>query len=89
MQLMKAGVEISAGQTVRYLITDAHNKRASERVKAAELIDKHTNFDAGKYVDMLILAGANILSPFGYTEENLKDRLVHGEKQMVLAPMQV
>ena len=86
-QLVKAGVEVSAGQTVRYLITDAENKGASRRVKAAELIDKHTRFDAEKYVDMLILAGANILSPFGYTEKTLENRLVHGEKQMVLEPM--
>lgn len=84
---MKAGVEVSAGQTVRYVITDAQNKRASNRVKAAELVDKHTRFDTEKYVDMLILAGANILSPFGHTERGLKDRLVHGEKQMVLQPM--
>ena len=33
---------------------------------------------------MLILAGANILSPFGYTEEALKDQIVYGEKQTVL-----
>ena len=88
-QLIKADVEVSAGQTVRYLITDAENKRGSRRVKAAELVNKHTRFDTEKYVDMLILAGANILSPFGYTEEKLRDRLVHGEKQMVLAPMRV
>jgi DNA polymerase elongation subunit (family B) len=83
-QLIEAGVEVSGGQTVRYLITDAENKRASRRVKAAELVGDDTRFDAEKYVDMLILASANILSPFGYTEKTLKDRLVHREKQMVL-----
>jgi len=86
-QLIEAGVEISGGQTVRYLITDAENKRTSRRVKAAELVGDDTRFDAEKYVDMLTLAGANILSPFGYTEKILKDRVVHGEKQMVLQPV--
>ncbi len=85
-QLIKAGVEVSGGQTVQYLITDAENRRSSERVKAAELIDDDTGFDVEKYVDMLILAGANILSPFGYTVEWLKDQIVYGEKQTSLEP---
>jgi len=36
---------------------------------------------------MLILAGANTLSPFGYNEEALKDQIVYGEKQTVLKPV--
>jgi len=85
-QLIKAGVEVSAGQTVRYLITSAWDKRAIRRVKAAELVNEHTRSDAEKYVDMLILAATNILSPFGYTEGMLKDNLVYGQKQMILQP---
>ena len=86
-QLMKEGIEVSGGQTVRYLITDAENRRAGKRVKAAELVNAETRFDVEKYVDMLILAGANILSLFGYTEEALKDQIVYGEKQTVLRPL--
>ncbi|MCZ2856535.1 MAG: hypothetical protein O2U62_05535 [Candidatus Bathyarchaeota archaeon] len=86
-QLMKEGIEVSGGQTVRYLITDAENKRPRRRVKAAELIDAETRFDAEKYVDMLILAGVNILSPFAYDEERLKDYVVYGEKQTMLKPV--
>jgi len=86
-QLMREGIEVSGGQTVRYLIADAKNKSASKRVKAAELINAKTHFDAEKYVDMLILAGANILSPFEYTEEALKDQILYGEKQIVLKPV--
>ncbi len=86
-QLMKESREIAGGQTIRYLITDADNKRASRRVKAAELIDAETRFDAEKYVNMLILAGANILSPFSYNEERLKDYVIYGEKQTMLEPV--
>jgi DNA polymerase elongation subunit (family B) len=85
-QLTKVGMEVSAGQTVRYLITDAQNKEAGKRVKAAELIDDGTPFDREKYVDMLILAATNILSLFGYAEERLKDEILYGEKQAVLKP---
>ena len=73
-QLMKEGIEISGGQTVRYLITDAGNRRPSKRVKAAELINDENLFDAEKYMDMLILAGASILSQFKYTEEAIKNQ---------------
>jgi len=47
-QLMKEGMEISAGQTVRYLITDAENRRPNKRVKAVELINVETQFDVKK-----------------------------------------
>jgi DNA polymerase elongation subunit (family B) len=86
-QLMKESIEVSGGQTVRYLITDAEKRRPSKRVKAVELVNADTRFDVEKYVDMLILAGANILSPFGYTEEKLKDQIVYGERQTVLRPL--
>jgi DNA polymerase elongation subunit (family B) len=86
-QLIKEGIEISGGQIVRYLITDSDNKRPSKRVKVAELVNADTRFDVEKYVHMLIMAGANILSPFGYSEEQLKDHVVYGEKQITLKPI--
>jgi DNA polymerase-2 len=85
-QLMKEGIEVSAGQTVRYLIVDAGNKRPNKCVKAAELINAETRFDVEKYVSMLILAGSNILAPFQYNEERLKDHILYGEKQMMFEP---
>jgi DNA polymerase elongation subunit (family B) len=86
-QLMKQGIEVSGGQTVRYLITDAENKRPNTRVKVAELVNNDTRFDTEKYVDTLILAGTNILSPFGYGEEALKDQIVYGQRQTMLEPL--
>jgi len=83
-QLLKEGIEVSGGQTIRYLITDAENRRPGKRVKAAELINAETGFDAEKYVEMLILAATNILSPFGYTQGQLKDYMVYGERQTML-----
>ena len=68
------------------MITDAENKRANKRVKAAELINAETRVDTEKYIEMLILTGTNILSPFGYTEETIEDQLVYCEKQMMLNP---
>jgi len=86
-QLIKEGIEVSGGQTVRYLIIDAENKRSMKRVKVAEFVNAETRFDVEKYVDMVILAGANVLSPFGYTEKGLKDEICYGAKQIVLTPL--
>ncbi|UCE44427.1 MAG: hypothetical protein JSV57_02825 [Candidatus Bathyarchaeota archaeon] len=88
-QLIKEGVKVSAGQKIRYLITDAQNKRPNNRVVAAELINDETQYDTKKYMGMLILAGVNILSPLGHTEKGLKDHLVYGEKQVVLNPQPI
>jgi len=84
-QLVKAGVDVSAGQTVQYLITNAESRRAMQRVKVAQLLDAGVRYDSQKYVGLLLLSAANILSPFGYTTKNLYDLIVHGEEQRTLA----
>ncbi len=53
-------------------------------MKAVRLVNAETCFDAKKYFDVLILAGANVLSPLGCIREELEDEMVYGEKQMVL-----
>jgi len=84
MQLASEGIEVSAGQTVRYLITDAESRRLNRRVKAAELVDENTRYDVKKYLELLLAAGANILSPFGYTSEKLHDLVVRNQRQVAL-----
>jgi len=54
--------------------------------KAVELINAKTQFDI-KYLDLLVLAGVNVLSPFGCTEERLKDYIVYEAKQSELEPL--
>jgi len=84
MQLVSEGIEVSAGQTVRYLITDAESKRLNRRVRAAELVDENTRYDVKKYLELLLAAGANILSSFGYTSEKLHDLVVRNQRQVAL-----
>jgi len=63
-QLRQHGIGVTAGQTVRYIILDADNKRAERRVKAAQLINAKPYCDAEKYIKMLKDALYNIISPF-------------------------
>ena len=72
-EVLKEGVEVSAGKSVRFLFTSAGNKRYERRVKAEELIEAGTNSDAIKYLLLLYSAASNILSPFGYSASDVYD----------------
>jgi len=83
-QLIEEGIEVSAGQTVRYLITDADEKRPDRKVRAAELTTDDTRYDVKKYLDLLLAAASNILSPFGYSDRKLRDEVLQLEEQQLL-----
>src|SRR3990170_3049066 len=70
-QLMKEGAEVHAGKNIRFLFTDAENKRHDRRVKAEQLIEKQTNADTKKYLLLLYASAAGILSFSGYTTESI------------------
>lgn len=84
-QLAKAGVEISAGQLVRYLIVRSKSKRPASRVLVAQLVDPDTRYDVEKYLDLLISAAETILCVFGYSKERLRE-VLYSEKQITLIP---
>jgi DNA polymerase elongation subunit (family B) len=85
MQLVRAGLDISAGQAIRFLITDACSDKPDGRVKVAELIENNTNYDVKKYMELLLEAGANILRPFGYSFQKLYDIVIANQKQLHLS----
>jgi len=70
-QLMREGVEISAGQTIQYLITRCRSKSAFSRVQPAQLLNQNVRYDSQKYLELLLSSAANILSPFGCSVKNL------------------
>jgi DNA polymerase elongation subunit (family B) len=72
-QLRKEGIEVSAGKSVKFLFTSAKNKRHIRRVKAKELINEETSPDLRKYLLLLYASASNILSPFGYSQEIVKN----------------
>ncbi len=82
-QLANQGLEVHAGTSVRFLFTDANNKRFMRRVKAGQLIERGVNADAQKYLLLLYSAAANLLSFAGYTPEKVY-AAVMGYKQKSL-----
>jgi DNA polymerase elongation subunit (family B) len=84
MQLIREGQDVSAGQTIRYLIIDADNLKPNKRIRVAELIDDGIAYDVKKYLELLLEAGASLLKPFGYSREKLYNLSVANEKQVCL-----
>ena len=72
-QLMQEGAEIHAGKNIRFLFTDAENKRHERRVRAEQLIEKGTNADTAKYLLLLYASAAGLLSCVGYTSQSVCD----------------
>jgi DNA polymerase elongation subunit (family B) len=66
-QLMKEGAEVHAGKNVRFLFTDAKNKKYRRRVRAEQLIERGVNPDLKKYLLLLYASAAGLLSFAGYT----------------------
>jgi DNA polymerase, archaea type len=72
-QLSKQGIEVPAGNSVKFLFTNAEHKRYERRVKAQQLIEKNVNPDAKKILLMLYASAGNLLSFAGYTPQKIYD----------------
>jgi DNA polymerase-2 len=72
-QLMREGAEVHAGKNIRFLFTDAENKRYDRRVKAEQLMEAGVNADTKKYLLLLYTSAASLLSFAGYTMESVYD----------------
>jgi len=83
-QLEKTGFEVSAGQTVQYLIVDSKSRTVKNRVLAAELLEPKTCYDAEKYSDMLVSAGETLLEVFGYAKDKIRREVLFHQKQLML-----
>jgi len=83
-QLMEEGVEVHAGKNIRFLFTNAEDRRYERRVIAEQLIENSVNPDVKKYLLLLYAAAASLLSPSGYTLEEVYDA-IRGQLQNRLA----
>jgi len=82
-QLQDRGLEVMAGQTVKYIIVDADNRRPERRVLPVQLVDTESRYDVKEYLKLLVDAIYTILSPFGFTREKLMIRIL-GQSQSSL-----
>jgi len=72
-QLMKEGAEVHAGKNIRFLFTNAEDKRHERRVKAEQLIENCVNPDTRKYLLLLYASAASLMGFSGYTTKSVYD----------------
>jgi DNA polymerase elongation subunit (family B) len=73
-QLHDRGFELQPGQSVEYLITDSKSKSSWQRVRAAPFLEGDERYDAERYVEMVLRGTAELLSPFGWSFQKLRER---------------
>jgi DNA polymerase elongation subunit (family B) len=74
-QLSHKGFDIQPGEVVEYVICDAGSHSASERVKVAQFLRGDESYDADKYVEQVLRATTDLLSPFGCDFGTLRGRM--------------
>ena len=70
-QLAGEGLELLAGQTVSYVVTDYRSKVQEERVRPVQLLDESVGYDRRRYAELLTRGVVSILQPFGVEEGDL------------------
>jgi DNA polymerase, archaea type len=74
-QLTREGEKVHAGKNVRFLFTDAVNKRHEQRVRAEQLIEQGVNPDVKKYLFLLYASATSLFGFAGYTAESIYDAI--------------
>lgn len=79
-QLVREGVQVSAGQNVSYILQRNHGA-AENSVLPSELIDGHMEYDVQKYEKLLLDATAALFSPLGYSRERVNELFNRGRSR--------
>ena len=73
-QLHDKGFELQPGQSIEYVILDSGSERSWERVRAAPFLSGDDRYDGEKYVEMVHRGASELLSPFGWSFERMRQR---------------
>jgi len=71
-QLRAVGIHLHPGERVQYLLRDARSPDKAERVRAFPRLGPDDGFDVARYQAMLLDAALELLTPFGYTDTQLR-----------------
>jgi DNA polymerase elongation subunit (family B) len=71
IQLNNSGIQISPGQSIRYIVQDEKSRQNTKRVCIIENLDKEKKIDIDFYLRQLAQCGESILLPFGYKLETI------------------
>ncbi len=68
-----AGVHLSAGESIEFIILDQSGKKKPEKAKPLALYAFEDGYDIEKYTELTLKAVETLLSPFGYDMERLRE----------------
>jgi len=77
--LNREGRAVHAGQALNYIVSCNRSRITQNRALPVELVGESYLVDSGWYIDLLFTSAANMLLPFGYTSEALKEYMESGE----------
>lgn len=84
-QVIQAGGEVAAGQSIQYIFKDADNKNPKNRVIPLQLASEDLEFDDEKYRSLLLTAISYLLTPLGYDKTRLETEIKgEGKNQLTL-----
>ncbi len=74
-QLQECGVELHAGESLHYVVTDYGADLGYDRARAWELSGDSTGYDVERYTELLLRAVETVFAPFGVNAKMLRDHL--------------
>ncbi|MHB8605727.1 MAG: DNA polymerase domain-containing protein [Thermoplasmatota archaeon] len=83
-QLARRGVHVSAGDAVRFVITDTTSRDAEARVRELRLGAEDGIYDRDAYEALAVRSLASLLLPLGWDEARVADAMRSGPKQTLL-----
>ena len=72
-ELLARGVQLQAGDTIHYIITDIDADCPSDRVRAVAGLDGTWSYDVSAYDNLLLKAALVLLAPLGVTAISLRE----------------
>jgi DNA polymerase-2 len=81
--LNREGRGVHAGQALNYVVTCNRSRIIQNRALPVELMGENCPVDSEWYVDLLIASAANMLLPFGYTTQVLREYMDSSEYDSV------
>ncbi len=70
-QLADEGLELMAGQSVSYVVTNYRSKVQEVRVRPTELLDPSVSYDKAHYTELLVRGVASVLEPFSVGKQDI------------------
>ncbi len=77
-ELLNAGVELSPGESIQYIITEEHAKAKSDRAQPLVLYRGREPYDAEKYIELLLRAVETVLAPLGIEYPKIEEWVKEG-----------